>query len=90
MSWLKFAAEEDAGSKELAMGRKVETEHTATIKWLIEQLSHSAGQSDVPVEKLIAEATERIAQDHLRELPDYYTRLKRMEEGAKAPAGSEG
>lgn len=46
--------------KELAMGIKVEKEHT-----------------DSP------EIAKYIAKDHLSEIPDYYTRLKVMEDSAK-------
>jgi hypothetical protein len=53
-------------SKQLAMGTKVEKEHT-----------------DDP------EKAKEVAKDHLVELPDYYTRLKKMEsEGEKAKEGS--
>jgi len=52
-----FTGEYD--SKELAMGIKVEMEHTTN--------------------PLLA---ERISKDHLSEIPDYYTRLKKMEEEA--------
>jgi hypothetical protein len=86
MSWLKLAAEEeDPKAKQMAMGRKVEKEHTETLRWLIRELG-SDGPAR-PVEQLVEEAIGRIAEDHLRELPDYYTRLARMEEdkGAKAP-----
>lgn len=48
--------EKDVDPKELAMGIKVEMEHTNN--------------------KAIA---KRISLDHLAELPDYYTRLKKME-----------
>ena len=75
MSWTRFAAEPD----QLAMGREVEKEHTDTIKWLIQKLGPGPGYTDDVLAKLIDEIAERIAQDHLRELPDYYTRLKRME-----------
>lgn len=51
--------EEDADSKELAMGIKVEMEHTTNKK-----------------------ISKRIALDHLAEIPDYYTRLKKMESDA--------
>jgi len=49
----------DADSKELAMGIKVEMEHTSS-----------------------KEVAERISLDHLAEVKDYYTRLKKMEEEA--------
>lgn len=44
---------------ELAMGKKVEQEHTSD-----------------------PQLAEEIARDHLEEIPDYYTRLKRMEDAA--------
>jgi hypothetical protein len=50
----------DFDPKQVAMGMKVEAEHT----------------SDPEVQK-------RILADHLTEIPDYYTRLKKMEEAAK-------
>jgi hypothetical protein len=36
------------------------------------------------------EIAKRIALDHLAEIPDYYTRLKKMEEDAKKELGIEG
>jgi len=48
--------ESQADPKELAMGIKVEMEHTTCPK-----------------------TSKRIALDHLAELPDYYTRLAKME-----------
>lgn len=56
MAKKKNITEKDVDSKELAMGIKVEMEHTKN--------------------KAIA---KRIALDHLAELKDYYTRLKKME-----------
>jgi hypothetical protein len=53
--------EEDADPNELAMGLKIEQEHT----------------SDPTIAK-------KIALDHLSEIPDYYTRLKKMEDEAKS------
>lgn len=50
----------DFSSDQLAMGKKVEKEHT-----------HSE------------ELAEEIARDHLEEIPDYYTRLKKMEDNAE-------
>ena len=59
--------------EELAMGVKVEMEHAATIKRI-----QSGELTDM---KDIATA---IAQDHIKEIPDYYTRLTAMEADAKA------
>lgn len=70
-------AEPDS-EEELAMGVKVEMEHADTIKRI-----QSGELTDI---KDIATA---IAQDHLKEMPDYYTRLKAMEAGGKAAKGSE-
>jgi hypothetical protein len=47
-------------AKQLAMGTKVEAEHTTN-----------------------KELAKQIAKDHLVEISDYYTRLKKMEDGAK-------
>jgi hypothetical protein len=52
--------------EELRRGMEVEQEHLATIKKL-------DGESR-------AEAVARIALDHLKELPNYYTRLKKVEQ----------
>jgi len=65
---LIIAVLEGADPAQLAMGVKVEREHASTIRWL----------TDHP-EATIDQAAEMIAQDHLKELPDYYTRLKAME-----------
>lgn len=53
-------SESDIPEDELAMGIKVEAEHTNCPKM-----------------------ARRIAMDHLAEYPDYYTRLKKMEDEAK-------
>jgi len=55
-------------AKELAMGKQVEMEHL----------------KGSPLKKEILEMiAEKIAKDHLAEIPDYYTRLKAMEAGAE-------
>jgi len=58
--------------KQLAMGVKVEKEHASTVAWL---RKHPEASLD--------DAAARIATDHLKELPDYYTLLDKMERGAK-------
>jgi hypothetical protein len=81
MSWTIKAADE------LEMGVKVEMEHADTIKWLIEKVSSADHQKGAPVsEDLVKEVATKIAQDHLKEMKDYYTKLKAMEgqKGAKA------
>jgi len=51
--------DKDFDKKQMAMGEKVELEHTDDKK-----------------------KAREISRDHLEEIPDYYTRLKKMEEGA--------
>lgn len=56
----KGVTEDDVDPEQLAMGIKVEMEHTTN-----------------------KEASKKIALDHLAEIPDYYTRLAKMEKEAK-------
>ena len=61
-----------ADKKELAMGKKVELEHGKVYP-------HTNVTDNHPV------LTTKIAMAHINEIPDYYTRLKKMEqEGEKA------
>ena len=61
-------------AKQMAMGLKVEHEHTEGTK----------------LPKFMQDILARkISKDHLKEIPDYYTRLKKMEDQAKK-ASSEG
>jgi len=62
---------------QLAMGVQVEMEHAGTIEWLVKRIGGE--QSAEEMTALIQEMATRIAQDHLKELPDYYTRLKQVE-----------
>ena len=55
----KGFTEEDADPDELAMGVKIEMEHTTN-----------------------PDVSKKIALDHLAEIPDYYTRLVKMEREA--------
>jgi hypothetical protein len=87
--WVIKAAHGEQAQAELEAGKKVEMEHSGTIKWLIEQLSHSSGKSDKPVEELVKEMATKIAEDHLKEMPDYYSRLKDMESAGKRKEGTD-
>jgi hypothetical protein len=60
---------------EIAKGIEVEKEHSDTIEW-------AEKHPDATVE----EVAKRIAEDHVGEIPDYYTRLKKMEDGAPKTA----
>lgn len=61
-----------AKRKALKEGIKAEREHSKTIRWVKKN-----------PEKSVDEALKRIAQDHLAESPDYYKRLKAVEETKK-------
>ena len=68
MSWI-IKSESD----QLKMGIVVEKEHADTIKWLAEKLGGEANEG------LVNEVAAKIAEDHLKEMPDYYSKLKEME-----------
>lgn len=79
MPWLNaHCGECSEEEKQLQQGIEVEKEHLGSIKWLIEQLESGEPRE---IQSLIDEAVKKIAQDHLNELPDYYTRLEKMEKG---------
>lgn len=58
---------------QLQMGKKVESEHRGTYDFLVECVNK---EQELPSAD---EFFELIAADHLKEFPDYYTRLKKME-----------
>jgi len=62
--------------KELEMGVKIESEHNDIYNELKEW------SSDVKLPWSETEFYEKIAKAHLREIPDYYSRLKIMEGGS--------
>lgn len=66
-------SQEDVDQEELAMGMKVEMEHIA--------------KNDKISEEIKAAIAKDIAMDHLKEIPDYYTRLLAMELEAKEELG---
>ena len=68
MGWVSAA-----DKSELEMGIAVEKEHAGTIKKLLEKAGLKADDA------ILQEAFKMIAEDHLREMSDYYTRLKKME-----------
>jgi len=57
-------------NKELKMGIEVEKEHVDIYNELKKKYN---------IDMTLEEFSERIAKDHLKELSDYYTRLKKME-----------
>ena len=64
-------SKEEFDSKELEMGIKIESEHNDVYEYLKDHFKY------MPISK--EEFYERIAKAHLREIPDYYSRLKVME-----------
>jgi len=72
MNWYKES--EEVISEELKMGIKIEKEHLDIYK----ELKGIMG-SDIPWTE--NEFAEKIARAHLKELKDYYSRLKNMEDG---------
>lgn len=68
-------------NKELEMGKKVETEHKRTILKILHILGTSPESEKG--KKVMSVYSEMIAQDHIDEIENYYTLLKKMEEDAK-------
>lgn len=61
--------------KELEAGIKIESEHGNIYKELQSYLK----ENDVPMPWSEEEFYTKIAKAHLKEIPDYYTRLTKME-----------
>ena len=62
---------------ELNEGARIESEHSATYKFIQNYLKE---HGKLPPEE---EVYKNIAKDHIDEIKDYYTRLKKMEQEAK-------
>ena len=67
---------EEFDPKQLEMGKKVEMEHNDI--W--ERLDNYFGSHNLSMPFSEEEFYELIAKAHLREIPDYYSRLKIIEE----------
>jgi anti-sigma28 factor (negative regulator of flagellin synthesis) len=63
---------------QLKAGIEIEKEHAPTVEKIVKDIQD--GKLDMDTEKI----AELIARDHLGELPDYYSRLIKMEEQAKS------
>lgn len=61
----------DYNQKELQKGREVEREHLETIKWVIAQIKSGHIPEDDDV-------CRKIALDHLKEDPEYYSKLETL------------
>ena len=84
-------SKEEFDTKELEMGIKIESEHGDVYdelkKWAgdlfrehsVEVMLEDDGEPNMPWTE--EEFYEKIAKAHLREMPDYYSRLTKMEKG---------
>jgi hypothetical protein len=73
----------DAGhGKQLSMGREVEKEHKDIFDLLNKAFEDAGAKMPVTEDQFY----EMVAAAHLREIADYYTRLKKMESGADKTA----
>ena len=66
--------------QEIREGIKVEEEHADIIPWLKEYISMPANHGEFPPDE---EIFARIAEAHLKESPDYYKELAKMEKKTK-------
>lgn len=76
---LNIVRDEDFDANQLKMGIKVESEHGDIYEHLDSYLE--TWNIKMPWSK--DEFYGKIAKAHLREMPDYYTRLSEMEKGGK-------
>jgi len=81
-SYLERQASGEAGGRQLSMGREVEKEHKDVFDLLNAAFERAGTRMPVTEDAFY----EMIAKAHLRELGDYYTRLKKMESGAEKNA----
>lgn len=66
---------ENIDSSQLEIGIKIESEHLDIYDYIDNYLD----SFNVPMPCTKKEFFKRIAEAHLKELPDYYTRLSKME-----------
>lgn len=62
---------------QVKQGIEVEYEHKPTFRWLRDYILKNG--TFPPIEAF----AQNISKDHLKEIPDYYTRLAKMEAEAK-------
>lgn len=70
-------SKEEFDPKELEMGIKIESEHGDIYEELRDWIDENQIQQGMPWSK--KDFYEKIAKAHLREMPDYYSRLTKME-----------
>lgn len=69
----------ESNNSELEKGIKIESEHFDVYEYLDKYLD----SYNVPMPCSKEEFYKKIAEAHLREIPDYYTRLEKMEGDTK-------
>lgn len=74
-------SKEEFDPKELEMGIKIESEHGDIYEDLLQWVDEQFIEVGMPWSK--RELYEKIAKAHLREIPDYYSRLTKMEKDAE-------
>jgi len=84
MSWIINAGDGTEGESkheaQIKMGVEVEMEHAHTIRWIFDNIT---GPETKMPDGFIKNVAKKIAEDHLAELDDYYTKLKDMESSAE-------
>jgi magnesium-transporting ATPase (P-type) len=68
-------------NEQISIGERVEREHSDTIEKLLKKVSPELSEEEIS--NIVDEATVMIAADHLKEMKDYYTKLKEMESSAE-------
>lgn len=80
-------SKEEFDPKELEMGIKIESEHGDIYEELKKWADNIFKENDPTAESIMPwtekEFYEKIAKAHLREIPDYYNRLTKMEKDAE-------
>ena len=74
-------SKEEFDPKELEMGIKIESEHGDIYEDLLQWVDEQFIEVGMPWSK--RELYEKIVKAHLREIPDYYSRLTKMEKDAE-------
>jgi rubrerythrin len=81
-TFVRKSAAEEPKSKQLSMGCEIEKEHKDVFDLLNKAFEDAGAKMPVTEDAFY----EMVAKAHLKELPDYYTRLKKMESVAEKEA----
>lgn len=75
----RFSQYNESSDNQLEIGKKIESEHLDVYEYFEKFLKEN--DLDMPLNK--DELYEMIAKAHLKEMPDYYDRLTKMEKEAE-------